>query len=166
MLSQAYELKHLSDQLQAAVRGLMAEELLWSCRHSKLYMSKFLTPAGAGCYQQRLQDSGSPDSLCDSLYAAGLWQTGAPKHSVDTFAWDEFNKYYMRALCRWSQEHSKFEIVVTRGRHSASHRRSSETRIGQRFDPEVLLHRLRLQPAINPFGANSGLTLTLKEISG
>lgn len=105
MLSQAYELKHLSDRLQPSVHRLMAEEFRWSCRHSKLYLSKYLTAAGAECYPQLLEQAfvgGSPDSLCDSLHGAGLWQPGAPKHSVDTFAWDEFNKYYMRALCRWS----------------------------------------------------------------
>jgi hypothetical protein len=118
MLSQAYELKHLSDHLQAPVRQLMAEELLWSCRHNKLYASKFLTGSGVEAYPQLLQEalaSGSPDSLCDALQAPGLWQPAAPKHSVDIFAWDEFNKYYMRALCRWCQEHPQHQIVVIRG---------------------------------------------------
>jgi hypothetical protein len=145
----------------------MVEEFIWSCRHSKLYMSKYLTAAGSECYPQLLQQalvSGSPDSLCDSLYVAGLWQPGAPKHSIDTFSWDEFNKYYMRALCHWCEERRHYEIVIIRGRHSASHRSSSEIRINETQDPAALLRRLRLQPAINPFGANSGLTLTLREI--
>lgn len=167
MLSQPYELQHLSDQFQSSVRELMLEEFLWSRRHHKIYASKHLTALGVERYPQLLQHAlanGSPDSLCDFLHASGLWSTAAPKHSIDTFAWDEFNKYYMRALCRWANENSRFHPVVIRGRHSGAHRSSSDARLNQPRDPAVFLQRLRLQPAINPFGANSGLTLMLQEI--
>jgi hypothetical protein len=167
MLRQPYDLKHLSDPLAASVRHFMIEELFWSCRHNRIYASKYLTHAGLEGYPQLLEQallSGSPDSLCDSLGGPGIWQAAAPRHSIDTFAWDEFNKYYMRALCRGAREHPQYEILVVRGRHSGSHRSSSDGRIHQTRDPEALLQELRIRPAINPFGANSGLTLTLHEI--
>lgn len=167
MLSQPYELKHLSDDHREPVRRLMLEELLWSCRHNKLYASKHLTPLGVERYPELLQRalaSGSPDSLCDFLDAPGLWQPGAPKNSIETFAWDEFNKYYMRALCGFALDSPQHALIVIRGRQSGSHRNSSDARINQMHDPATFLQQLRVQPAINPFGANSGLTVTLHEI--
>jgi hypothetical protein len=168
MLNQPYELKHLSDDHREPMRRLMLEELLWSCRHNKLYASKHLTQAGIERYPQLLEQAlagGSPDSLCGSLGAPGLWQPGAPKNSVETFAWDEFNKYYMRALCRIAQDSPQHALIVLRGRQSGSHRSSSDARINQPRNPATSLQQLRVQPAINPFGANSGLTLTLHKIA-
>lgn len=167
MLSQPYDLNHLCDDLRQHVRECMVKEFLWSRQHNKFYVSKYLTDAGLEHYPALLEEAlrnGSPDSLCDCLYASGLWSMAAPKHSIDTFAWDEFNKYYMRALCRWANEHPRFHAIVVRGRHSSSHRSSSDVRLNQPRDPAVFLQQLRVQPAINPFGANSGLTLTLQEI--
>jgi hypothetical protein len=164
MLRRPYELKHLSDNLREAIRQLMLEELLWACRHSKVYASKYLTTPGLQHYPQLLQHavaSGSPDSLCNSLSTPGLWRPGAPGNSIETFAWDEFNKYYMRALCRFAHDHPQYALIVVRGRQSASHRRASDGLINQTRDPSAFLQQLRLRPAINPFGANSGLTLTL-----
>jgi len=168
MLSQPYELKHLSDDHRESMRRLMLEELLWSSRHNKIYASKHLTALGVERYPELLQHAlagGSPDSLCDSLDAPGLWQPGAPKNSIETFAWDEFNKHYMRALCRIAQDSPQHALIVLRARQSRSHRGSSDARINQPHSPATFLQQLRVQPAINPFGANSGLTLTLHKIA-
>src|SRR6185437_13220168 len=168
MLRQPYNLKHLSDHLQPFVRQLMLEELLWSRRHNKLYASKYLTAVGVERYPELLQHAlagGSPDSLCDSLNSPGFWLPGAPKNSIETFAWDEFNKYYMRALCRIAQDSPQHALIVLRARQSRSHRGSSDARINQPRSPATSLQQLRVQPAINPFGANSGLTLTLHKIA-
>jgi hypothetical protein len=167
MLSQPYELPHLSDDFREHVRQFMLDEVIWACRHNKVYASKYLTPRGVEHYPELLQHAlanGSPDSLCDSLHASSLWSTAAPKHSIDTFAWDEFNKYYMRALCRIAQDNPQHALIVVRGRQSRSHRGSSDARMNQTRTPAAFLQQLRVQPAINPFGANSGLTLTLQEI--
>src|SRR6185437_11661924 len=95
----------------------------------------------------------------------GLWQPGAPKNSIETFAWDEFNKHYMRALCRIAQYSPQHALIVLHARQSRSHRGSSDARINQPRSPATFLQQLRVQPAINPFGANSGLTLTLHKIA-
>lgn len=168
MLSQHFELKHITDHLQHNIRRLMLLELLWSCQHDAVYVSKYFTPAGSDRYCQLLAqalESGSPDSFCDALNSPELWQSGAPRNSVQTFAWDEFNKYYMRALCRWTIDHTGSEIVVVRGRRSRTHRSSSDAQMNQRRDAVDLLRQLRDQPAINPFGANSGLTLEVRKRS-
>lgn len=166
MLSQPYELKHLTDDLQQNIRHSMLRELLWSCEHNGLYFSKYLTDAGHDRYPHLLAQAlecGSPDSLCDALSSSALWRADAPRNSVQTFAWDEFNKYYMRALCRWSQEHQGYEIVVVRGRRSGAHRNSSDAQINRTREAASLLQQLRRKPAINPFGANSGLTLAIRK---
>jgi hypothetical protein len=166
MLSQTYELKHLADHLQHNIRRFMLQELLWSFEHKAVYLSKYLTEAGRARYPQLLAqalDSGSPNSLSDVLNSSGLWQDNAPRNSIATFAWDEFNKHYMRGLCRWIQEHPGYTAVVVRGRHSGSPRSSSDAKINQPREAAGLLQQLRHRPAINPFGANSGLTLTIRE---
>lgn len=165
MISQPYELKHITDHLQHNIRRLMLHELLWSFEHKAVYSSKHLTESGRDLYPQLLAqalESGSPNSLCDALNSAGLWQADAPRNSVQTFAWDEFNKYYMRALCRWILEHTGYEAVVVRGRHSEVHRNSSDGHINRPRDAAGLLQQLRRRPSINPFGANSGLTLAIR----
>src|SRR6185437_352026 len=55
MLSQPYELKHLSDDHRESMRRLMLEELLWSSRHNKIYASKHLTALGVERYPELLQ---------------------------------------------------------------------------------------------------------------
>jgi hypothetical protein len=165
MLSQTYELKHLTDHLQHNIRRFTLQELLWSFEHKAVYLSKYLTEAGRARYPQLLAqalDSGSPNSLSDVLGSPGVWQDKAPRNSIATFAWDEFNKYYMRGLCRWIQDHPGYQAVVVRGRHSGAPRSSSDTRINQRREAAGLLQQLRHRPATNPFGANSGLTLEIR----
>jgi hypothetical protein len=166
MLDQKYELKHLGDKPASEIRHFMLEELLWSLQHEKLYFSQYLTDRGGGEYPQLLYKalaSGTPDSLEESLSAQGIFREDAPKKSIQTFAWDEFNKYYMRALCRWVIEHAGYALVVIRGRHSESTRSSSNTLLGQTKEASSFLNGLRQSPRINPFGANSGLTLMVRE---
>jgi hypothetical protein len=70
----------------------------------------------------------------------------------------------MRAACRWVQKHRGYELVIVRGRQSDTHRESSDTRIGRKQDPRRLLEALRDTPKVNPFGANSGLTVEIRKI--
>jgi hypothetical protein len=166
MLDQKYELQHLGGGLAPEIRRLMLEELLWSFEHEKFYFSKYLTEPGHKEYPRMLHQAlatGTPDSLEESLSAQGMFREESPRKSIQTFAWDEFNKYYMRALCRWVQDHGGYELTVIRGRHSESSRSSSDALLGQTKEAASFLNGLRHSPKINPFGANSGLTLMVRK---
>lgn len=77
------------------------------------------------------------------------------------FAWDEFNKYYMRALCRLAQTLPDYHVLVARGRQSNHPKRGSSGLLGVEKNTMKFLAGLREVPKVNPFGANSGLTLEL-----
>jgi hypothetical protein len=163
MLDQHYELRHLHDDLAPQVRRLMLVELLWSLENNKLYFSRNFADSESDKYPSLLRDAlaaGTPDTLDDSL--APIFRQEVAGRSRQTFAWDEFNKFYMRALCRLVTEHSGYELIATRGRHSLSHRNSSDVQIGESRDAVRFLNQLRNVPRVNPFGANSGLTLALQ----
>ncbi len=167
MLDQKFELKHLGDELAPEIRRLMLEEFLWSLEHEKFYFSKYLTESEYEEYLRMLHEAlaaGTPDRLEELLSAHGVFREDAPRKSIQTFAWDEFNKYYMRALCRWVHDHAGYELVVIRGRHSKNSRSSSNTLLRQTKKASSFLNGLRHWPKINPFGANSGLTLTIRAV--
>lgn len=166
MLEQRYQLRHLNDGLATEVRRLMIEELYWAVEHDKLYTSKHFAKPGHKEYPLLLQEAfatGNPDTLEESLNVPGYFQAGSPRNAAQTFSWDEFNKYYMRALCLLAQVGPGYELVVARGRHSDHPKPQSSKLIGARKDPSRFLRGLREVPKVNPFGANSGLTLELRK---
>jgi hypothetical protein len=166
MLVRRYHLQHLTDEHVEELRRLMVAELHWAVEHGKLYYSQYFTEAGREEYPLLLQKAllnGNPDSLEESLDQPYYLHPGSPKNAAQTFAWDEFNKYYMRALCLLAQNLTGFELAVARGRHSENPKRESNRLLGQGKNPARFLTALRNIPRVNPFGANSGLTLELRK---
>ena len=144
----------------------MLEELLWAFENEKFYPSKHFTELGDKEYPRLLQEAlaaGTPDTLEESLNVPVYWQPGSPSNAIQTFAWDEFNKYYMRALCQLKHEHPECDLVIARGRESVNPKPGSNRLLGKTENASRFLHRLRGAPKVNPFGANSGLTLELQE---
>jgi hypothetical protein len=165
MLDQTYELKHLSDELAPEVRHLMLEELKLSFDGGGFYYSKHFDELGYREYPRIFLDalaSGNPDTLDDALNQRDIFLPNTARKSAQAFIWDELNKYYMRVLCRWVQQHSGYEVVKVRGRNSATHRDSSDARIGRRESPIGFL-RCCAEPQKILFGANSGLTLMIRK---
>jgi hypothetical protein len=168
MLEQQYELRHLNDELGPEIRRLMIAELHWAVEHGRFYYSKHFTAPGREKYPLLLQQAlagGTPDTLKESLNVPGYFQAGSRKNAAQTFAWDEFNKYYMRALCLLAQLPG-YDLVVVRGRHSDHPKPESNRLLGTKKDPVRFLSALRDVPKVNPFGANSGLTLELRKTPG
>jgi hypothetical protein len=168
MLERRYHLQHLTDDHAEELRRLMVAELHWAVEHGKLYYSQYFTEAGRKEYPLLLQKAllnGNPDSLEESLNHSGCLHPSSPKNAAQTFAWDEFNKYYMRALCLLAQNLAGYALVVARGRHSENPKRESSRLMGHSKDPATFLATLRNIPKVNPFGANSGLTLELHKIA-
>lgn len=166
MLERRYRLQHLNDEHAEEVRRLMLAELHRAVEHNKLYCSSYFTEADCQRYPLLLQKAllvGTPDTLEESLNQHACFRPGSPKHAAQTFAWDEFNKYYLRALCLLVQALAGYELVVARGRHSENPKPGSRRLLGQKKDPVAFLAALRNVPKVNPFGANSGLTLELRK---
>jgi hypothetical protein len=166
MLDQKYELKHLSDELAPEIRYLMLEELKLSFDEGEFYYSKQFDELGYREYPRIFLDalaSGNPDTLDNALNQPGIFLPNTARKSAQAFIWDEFNKYYMRALCLWVLQHPAYEVIKVRGRDSATHRSSSDARFGHTENPKRFLEVLRGTPKINPFGANSGLTLMIRK---
>lgn len=165
MLNHKYQLRHLNDALAPKIRRLMLEELDWSLEPGKLYHSKHFSGAGQKEYPLLLEKalrSGNPDTLEESLNIEEYFQPDTPKNAAQTFAWDEFNKYYMRALCRLAQAIAGSRLVIVRGRQSNNPKPESDRLLETEKNPLKFLAGLREVPRVNPFGANSGLTLELR----
>jgi len=166
MLDQRYELRHLNDDLALEIRRLMVAELHWSLQHGKLYYSKHFTVLGRKQYPLLLEKAliaGNPDTLEESLNVAGYFKQGTPRNAAQIFSWDEFNKYYMRALCLLAQILQECDLLVVRGRHSTNPKPESDRLVGTTKGPLRFLTALRQIPKVNPFGANSGLTSMIRK---
>ena len=163
MPASKYRLPHLNDGFSEELRALMHAEFVWAFERGKLYFSKRFTQLGHKEYPRLLEEAlmkGTPESVIQSLSAPGLFTAEAPNGSAEVFGWDEFNKYYMRALCSLVLAHPNHELIITRGRISTDKRNSSEAQLGRRKDAQEFLTQLRNSPKINPY---SGLTLTIRK---
>jgi hypothetical protein len=88
--------------------------------------------------------------------------------AADTLSEGEFNRYYIRALCRRAiQDHIPF-VVVYRAKPVVTPRPQSAEALETTLDPEVLLEDLRTHPGEAsklgvPGGPNSGLSIHLPD---
>ena len=89
-------------------------------------------------------------------------------HSAQMLAEGEFNRYYLRGLCRRASEESTPELLIYRGKAVTNPRPESEAKIGTRIGILGLLNTLRRNDFVSveeafavPGGPNSGLTARL-----
>lgn len=92
-----------------------------------------------------------------------------PHTAAQTFAEGEFNRFYLRALCRFTLEKGGTELEIYRAKRVEHPRYDSESRIGRRINAEALLEDLRTSTSVEtamrlPAGPNSGLSAKLIEI--
>lgn len=89
-----------------------------------------------------------------------------PENAHETLAEGEFNRFYMRGLCRAAMEDG-ITVEAYRARASANPRPESEALVGREFVPAQLLADLRQHIGVDtafglPPGPNSGLSARLK----
>jgi hypothetical protein len=171
------------ENLDARVRDLMLAEIALDVERRSLYLSRRFTPAGEGDYPLILKDvvlSGGDADLAMKLRLHGCFaetetrQLKSGKISVakvpvtapETFAEGEFNRFYLRAVCRVAIDDGFNEVVVYRARRSENPRPESEALIGKRLDAKELLDDLRRSTGVDtclglPPGPNSGLSAKL-----
>jgi hypothetical protein len=96
----------------------------------------------------------------------GFGRSRVPITAPDTLAEGEYNRFYVRGLCRRAIEEGIQEVEVYRGKQVSQPRPESEVIIGKRIPAKILLEDLRrsqgFEPALGlPPGPNSGLTVRI-----
>lgn len=172
--------------LDSRTRRYMLDELEHDVDEGKLYFSPRLSERGRRDYESLMRaaiESLNDVLLADSLRVNSRIKDWEPRHvknggvievkvpytAADTLAEGEFNRFYVRGLCRRAIEEGVRDVVVYRAKQARRARPQSEAIIGLRLDPKELLQDLRGSEAerdkashlVVPPGPNSGLSVKL-----
>ena len=169
--------------LDEVTRTWMVEELELDVANGDLYLSPRLNSRGHVEYEQLLRTAfldGDDQLLADEIRSRGLLNPSeqrrkpsggfstvkVPVTAAETLAEGEFNRFYVRALCRRVIDDGIGELEVYRAKAVANPRSASEAMIGQRIDANNLLQDLRTNQGLDtslglPAGPNSGLSVRL-----
>ena len=172
------------EDLDDQTRRFMVEEIEMDAKADRLYLSPWLSQTGQGDWSEILVEaarSGNDDTLASSIRLRGRLnrtaQRKAPKGfgtvtyripdtAPTTMAEGEFNRFYVRALCRRAIAEGIPRLEVYRAKAVADPRPDSQYKIGLLMDPEVVLTDARVSIGVEtalgmPAGPNSGLTLRI-----
>jgi hypothetical protein len=171
--------------LNERVRQHMLEEVDRDVERGNLYVSPRLSNTGTQNYLTMLREAiraHDDDWLTQRLSGRGRVHPAEPRRrrqggfalvkvpytAARTIAQEEFNRYYIRAVCRLALEEGIPEVVVYRARRSRQPRPESEEMIGRRLSAQTLLDDLRGHTGMEtllrlPPGPGSGLSVRLPE---
>lgn len=165
-----------------ALRRLMLDELEVDASAKNVYLNPLLKPGSPAQYLQLLLatlEAGTPESFAAALAETGLFQAEhtyirqgrsvtakLPANYASTLAAGEFNRYYMRAVCRHAAQEGLLEVEIYRAKPVQNPRQTADERIGRRIEPQTLLEDLRRSNFESPseygLGApNSGLSVRI-----
>ena len=160
----------------------MSEEVEQDIAVGKLYLSQRFNDKGKTEYPDLLREAIRDHDdrwLAQQIRQNGLLnetelqhrKTGTitkkvPHDAPETVAEGEFNRFYMRGLCRRAMTEGVKQVEVYRAKEVVSPRSASQALIGKSFDPQVLLEDLRNSIGVDtalglPAGPNSGLSIQL-----
>ena len=165
-------------------RKFMLEELEHDLAHKTLYLSSNLNEIGRRNWESLLRsaiESGNDVSLAENLRLLGYMKVyAAPRKTAkgytkppivsrdapEMLAEGEFNRFYIRGLCRRAQEDDISEVIIYRAKAVRNPRPESQARIGVKLPVNKLLEDLRknigVDPALGvPAGPKSGLSVKL-----
>lgn len=170
--------------LDKRTRELMLEEVELDLKNEELYLSKRFSGAGRLVYPQLLKKavtSGNEEILEEDLRKnncfeqtetarnrSGLMTIKKVRLDAPTIlAEGEFNRFYIRALCRRLLEEGGGELVIYRAKNVKIPRPESQIRIGKSVSAEQLLEDLRRNKDVDtalgvPAGPNSGLSVMIQ----
>lgn len=171
------------ENLDDRTRRYMLEEVEMDVSNGNLYLSPRLTAKGKQIYASLLKEAvyiHDDDWLAESLGiygclgahqtkrkpSGGLTFARVPSNATKMLAEGEFNRFYIRGLCKRAVEDGISEVEVYRARASRTPRSKSAALIGKRIEVKLLLEDLRTsqgrRPKLGvPGGPNSGLSVRL-----
>lgn len=162
--------------LDETTRQFMLQEMQLDQETTKLYISSRLSDIGKQRYPQLLKtalEHSNDDWLAEQIQpllnsheTRGERLVKVANNAHITLAEGEFNRFYVRGLCRRAIEAQVSEVTVYRAKYVENPRSESEAKIGSRVDPKRLLDDVRNSPGIEtalgvPPGPNSGLSVKL-----
>ena len=169
--------------LDERTRTLMLEEIDRDAAGGSLFLSDNLTAQGKAEYPELLRaaaQDGNDDTLASEIrrrlnafekprqLKSGRFSKAPEmrRNAHEMLAEGEFNRFYIRALCRRAIEDGKPQLIVYRAKAVEKPRSASEAMIGQALSAEDLLRDLRDHPGVDtamglPSGPNSGLSAHL-----
>lgn len=165
-----------------SVRTLMIEEVERDVASGALYRSPRLTEEGWAQYADLLREAarsqddewlkteinrrGLIKPLEQRRTKSGFTMVRVPYTAAETLAEGEFNRYYVRAVCRFVLEQGGEQVTIYRAKAVEQPRYESEIRIGKQIGAQALLDDLRatsnadMNTALGvPAGPNSGLSV-------
>lgn len=165
--------------IEARTREFMEEEIASDVADGRLYLSPRLAISG-GQYADILRAAARAKdtiALANDLRTrlrtheerqnpkGGTTLAKVPSNAADTLAEGEFNRFYIRALCRRAISEGK-KIEVYRAKFVREPRPESQALIGVQLDPAILLADLKTNVGVDtalgvPGGVNSGLSVRL-----
>jgi hypothetical protein len=172
------------EDLDNETRLFMLEEIEMDIRSDKVYRSSYLTQSGQGDFPDLVvaaAKSGNDDSLSTSLRGkfnrttqrrkpkgTGYYTAAVPVNAAEVLAESEFNRYFVRGLCRRAMTAGVERLQVYRAKAVAQPRPESESKIGLLVLPDVVLTDVRksqeygVETALGiPPGPGSGITLRI-----
>lgn len=165
--------------LDEVTRGYMLEELERDIESNNLYISDRLSERGKIDYPNLLRqaiENGNDATLATQLRLHGRLRTREPRtirgktsmvkvpaNAPEVLAEGEFNRFYVRGLCRRVLAAGEGILIAYRARQSMNPRPESLAIEGRRFAAEQLLQDLRDSVGVGtalglPPGPNSGMS--------
>lgn len=170
------------ENLDEETRKLMLEEVDLDIKNKRLYLSLRLNNHGQSEYPKILKlaiENGNERTFASDLNYVNYWEEKEPRrtrsgityckvpvNAHETLAEGEFNRFYIRAVCRKAiSDH--LDIEIYRAKNVRNPRSQSQIIIGQTRDPKQLLKDLRDKIGVDtvlgiPPGPNSGLSIRIK----
>jgi hypothetical protein len=145
----------------------MLEEIEMAVKDETIYLSPWLSPQGLNDWASLLIEAakiGNDDSLAGQLRQNGRINKTAqrrkpkggyttytvPYTASDTMAEGEFNRFYVRGLCRYAIANGIAKLEVYRAKAVAEPRPESEAKLGTLVDPTIILDDLRKSAGVEP----------------
>jgi hypothetical protein len=114
----------------------------------------------------QLQQNGRLNAMEQRKTKSGFTNAKVPYNANEMLAEGEFNRFYIRGLCKRALDEGIAELVVYRAKQVSNPRPESQAKIGARINAQSLLNDLRAHQGIDtalglPSGPNSGLSVKL-----
>lgn len=171
------------ENLDAATRRFMIEEIEMDVNDGSIYISNYLNPQGCESWPRLLKEAaenGNDETLAAAIVRdrclkthverrkpkGGYTTVAVPYTAHETIGEGEFNRYFTRGLCRHAIDERIPYLEVYRAKAVTEPRQASQAKIGLMVDPHAILNDLRTSPGLEPAlglppGPNSGLTLRI-----